>query len=672
MNNIKSLIKEKLSVQDLEGIEDMILEYQQEAPQDLELISIKVMYFLSVNDYEEAFAWAGAGVRRNPYNTEANYNFAYMNEMMANYYEAYIYYVRTLALARNEENREMLEPDIIERAKNVLDQFIKRTEMVQDRETQRILLDQVEILQKDESGFGLLDNPFKDYKSNMGRYYRDYSGNKVYVGFYDRNAKYSNHSDNMIQAKGEMRPIVADGKQFQIEGGCDRIIPILSKTDNELVFREGDTGYTLNIDNPNHFLYFRVKPDTRIFSKNPIYLGRPIPVQYEKTKKKLVLSLFIDGLSQVVLNEEGFEKVMPNTWNFFCKGVICKNAYSASEWTYPGLTTYVTGLSTPNHMIMHNKLNISLPSDVTLISEYFSEAGYQTAKMDGDWRSTPNYGYLRGVDRTIYQHQWTGMRSWEVVGDALEHMELMKETNHFLWLCIGDLHDIADEIDLQPSIESKLYVKERVVESGITSAKQPYSLNKRVAYIHQAKMIDQHLSIIYRFIEENYSEDEVVVSLFGDHGQGYLVKPNHFFLAPERTNVAFMFRGAGLEPAVSEELISSADYSTIMCKLCGIVMKDEEIDGRLPQQFGGEEDREYVITESIHPNDPYYSSVYWKEYVCNFASMESVGEDGRFNLEKGYTIQLLNYNGQEFTDEEAMRRNLDIIKSHIAGILIYD
>ncbi len=672
MSNIKSQIKEKLSVQDLEGIEDMILEYQQEAPQDLELISIKVMYFLLVNDYEEALAWAGAGVRKNPYNTEANYNFAYMNEMMKNYYEAYIYYVRTLALARNEENQEILEPDIIGRAKNVLDQFIKRTEMVQDREEQRILLDQVETLQKDESGFGLLDNSFKDYKSNMGRYYRDYSGNKVYVGFYDRNAKYSNHSDNMIQAKGEMRPIIADGKQFQIERGCDRIIPILSKTDNVLVFREGDTEYTLNIDNPNHFLYFRVKPETRIFAENPICLGRPIPVQYKETKKKLVLSLFIDGLSQVVLNEEGFEKVMPNTWNFFRKGVICKNAYSASEWTYPGLTTYVTGLSTPNHMIIHNHLNIPLPSDVTLISEYFSEAGYQTAKMDGDWRSTPNYGYLRGVDRTIYQHQWTGMRSWEVVGDALEHMELLKETNHFLWLCIGDLHDIADEIDLQPSIESKLYVKERIVESGTTSAKQPYSPNKRIAYIHQAKMIDQHLGIIYRFIEENYREDEVVVSLFGDHGQGYLVKPNHFFLAPERTNVAFMFRGAGLEPAVSEELISSADYSTIMYKLCGIAMKDEEIDGRLPQQFGGDEVREYVITESIHPKDPYYASVYWKDYVFNFASMESVGEDGRFNLEKGYTMQLLNCNGQEFTDEEVMQRNLDIIKSHIAGILIYD
>ena len=77
------------------------------------------------------------------------------------------------------------------------------------------------------------------------------------------------------------------------------------------------------------------------------------------------------------------------------------------------------------------------------------------------------------------------------------------------------------------------------------------------------------MASLYQYIEDNYKDEEIVVSLFADHGQGYLVKPEEDFLCDERSNIAFMFRGGNIT-GKSKEIISSCDYSGIMCKLAGI------------------------------------------------------------------------------------------------------
>lgn len=671
--NLKTQIMTKFQQGELNGIEDLILAYEEENPKDLELISMKVTYFVYMGNNEEALNWACIGVRRNPFNTEANYNLAYVYDLVGDPYEAYRWYSKALFLATNENNEDVLNLNITENLNKIMKQLKAMANTTKDKKEEDHILKQIERLKEEgKNGFGLLTNTFKDYETNIGKAYIDYDGHEAYVGFYDRMANHFQTADNMIQEKGEIRPIVVKCDRIQVDDRCERILPIVSEEKNILVIQEDQKEYTLPIKKPKHFSYYRVKPNTKLFSKLPIQIGKPIPLMYDEKKKKIVLSLFVDGLSQILLEEEGFEKIMPNTYQFFKKGTICNNAYSASEWTYPSLASYVTGLDTTHHMLIHNKLNATLPLDTTTLTEYFSKAGYQTAKIDGDWRSTPNYGYLRGMDRILFQHQWTGMRTQEVVCDALDHMELMKDTNHYMWIGIGDLHDIADEVVLPASVESKLSIAERVIENGETSAKQPFSMNKRKAYIEQAKMIDQYLGLIYTYIEKNYTEEEYIVSLFADHGQGYFVKPNEFFLSPERTKVAFMFRGGHVKEAFCNELISTVDYSTILCKLCGVEMNHENIDGRLPKQFGGVNEREYVIAESIHPKDCYYASVYWKDYICNFAAVEPVREDGRFSLNQGYSIELLDYSHNSLHDDDLLQKNLKIILDHIGGNLIYD
>ena len=49
-----------------------------------------------------------------------------------------------------------------------------------------------------------------------------------------------------------------------------------------------------------------------------------------------------------------------------------------------------------------------------------------------------------------------------------------------------------------------------------------------------------------------------------------MVPNDKHFLSKERTKVAFMFRGSNVDEKMSDEIISTADYLPIMCKLCDI------------------------------------------------------------------------------------------------------
>ena len=98
-----------------------------------------------------------------------------------------------------------------------------------------------------------------------------------------------------------------------------------------------------------------------------------------------------------------------------------------------------------------------------------------------------------------------------------------------------------------------------------------------------------------------------------------------------------MFRGSNVDEKMSDEIISTADYLPIMCKLCDIPVDYEKINGRLPLSFGGEKEREYAITESIHPEDKYCAVANASDYEIYFDNQDLTDEEGRFEL-KDYKV----------------------------------
>lgn len=230
----------------------------------------------------------------------------------------------------------------------------------------------------------------------------------------------------------------------------------------------------------------------------------------------------------------------------------------------------------------------------------------------------------RGYDRFVYQHQCAGFRVHEIVSDVINHIDAFQEVNQYVWMTVGDLHGIADEMDLPIGVQKELSLECRSYEeTGPTSAKQSYSDNKKMQFIRHAAYADRWLKVLFDYIEDNFKEDEVVVSLFADHGQGYLIPLNAHFLAKERANVAFMFRGGDAEgKGRVEEIVSACDYSAIMRTLADVKIPETPTDGRF--QLGQYE--------------------YWLE------------DSARRKIE----------------DPEMKQKYLDIVLKHIAPILIYE
>ncbi|MBR1743540.1 MAG: sulfatase-like hydrolase/transferase [Lachnospiraceae bacterium] len=676
MDSIKKLkqdIENKLNAIELEEAGRLISEYEKMAPMDMELITYKTLYYLYENELEQAIQYARSGVRRYPMNGDMYYNLANVyeakNELLSackNYTKAQLIY----EYAEDEKWRFLCIKETMDSLWDRIDEILTQTRQIGDNAYAQKVQQYAE---RQKTYFGLVNSSYRSCDQIVGRYHWISDYEKKYVGVY-RTAVLNFVGENnwdVIHIKGEFLT-VEEGTHYSIGGTAEEyLLPIAVEQENTVHdFMQEDKKYQILQRRNKQFNYYRVKQGTEVVSSQKGYYGKPIPLGHDGKRKKLVLNIFADGLSQEILDGKNFAQIMPHTYAFFRRGMICTQAYSSAEWTYPSLANYVTGLDTVHHMMFHNQLDGTLPEEVPTLAEYFQEAGYYTAKVDGEWRSVPCYGHCRGYDRYVYQNPMLGSRGEIQIADIIEHLEGFKDTDQFLWMCIGDLHDVADGFELPVGVQTALNLEERVIEDiGETSVKQAASENKIKAFKKMASHVDIWLNAIYTYIEDHYSDDEIIISLFADHGQGYLIPAGGKLLSKERAKVAFMFRG-GLSAQISDEIISSSDYISIMCKLAGIPMKDVETMTNLPVCFGGEKEREYALCESLHPKDPYYATFFTKENTIYFENGTPTGEDGRFEL-KDYTLSIEDLQGNAVEDEDLYQKYMDIVMEHIAPLIIY-
>lgn len=673
MKQIKQEIETKLNAFELDEAKQLIDLYAQKAPMDMDLIAFKSIYYLYCNDLDRALSYALSGIHRYPLTGDLYYNLAFIYEQKNDILNAYKNYKKAayLFFCAQDKKGEILQiPQKISQLWQTINEMIIPFQQEGNLSALEAIQDCAE---QDKTHFSLYEDAYRSYKQIIGDYYWVSPYEKRYVGAYRKQFNDLQADDlDLIHRKGEFL-LVTEGNDYQINGSAEEyLLPIAVENEETIHFfeKEGMEISSIMQNSNQHFNYYRVLNHTFVHSTKKAFYGNPIPLGIDPSKKKLVLNIFIDGLSQEILNGEDFQKVMPNTYEFFRKGTICTQAYATAEWTYPSIANYVTGLDTPHHMLIHNQIDGAMPEDVPTLPEYFKEAGYFTAKQCGNWRIIPTYGHARGYDQFIYQHQHFGYRAEMIVGDVVDHLEAFQDTNQFLWMSIGDLHDVADGFDLPLAIQNNISLEERsLAKAGETSAKQEYSEDKIKAYIKSASHVDVLLGLLYHYLENKYQDNEMIVSLFADHGQSFLVPPNEHFMCKERAKVAFMIRGTA-SAQITDEIISTSDYLHIMCKLAGIPMKDIKTSGQLPVSFGGEKEREYALAESIHPKDPYYATFFTKHYTIYFENGAPTGEDGRFEL-KDYTITIKDLDGNPVEDQNLQDKYLQITLEHIAPLLIY-
>ena len=658
----------------------LLHKYKEQYPSDRDLWFYECVLALTVGELEKAQKIADKCVHKFPTSYESYYYQASVYqakgmilEALKSYHIAY-----ALNLYTHYANDSILE-DIKAQIKNLEDSFEKLSnEYIAYNDSVNISR-MLSFLNRQDVVWGKAEKIARDEnRLVVGKEYWVTDDDLRYIGIYRAPLSQFIGEENLslIRTKAEFLKFAKKGNGSFVKRTSDEyLLPIASvENDNTHTFQSPEEVHKVGQLYSQHFNYYRVKNGIQVESMKQAYYGYPIPLEHKQGRRKLVLSFFADGLAQEVINGDDFEKLMPNTYKFFSKGTICTQAHSCSEWTYPSLATCVSGLDTLHHMMFHDKLDGELPKNSPTLIEYFKGKGYYTSKMDGEWRSIPSYGYARGLDQYVYQHQSMGARAEQEIMDVIEHLETFKETDQYLWMAVGDLHDVADGLDLSDAVQKNLTLEERELdELGVTSVKQNYSAKKTAMYKKTIQYFDMLFGFLYTYIENNYTDDEILISLFADHGQGYLIPTGKPFLSKERTKVAFMFRGANVKQQVTDEIISTADYLPIMCRLADIQYDAASIDGKLPKAFGGLEEREYTITESLHPKDVYRAVANARDYEIHFENSEKTDEEGRFLL-GDYKVFGFYKDAENtpITDAELLKRYENIFLERITEHIIYE
>lgn len=670
---MNKLIEDLITKQKYEEALSSTTEYELLQPGDSDIYTYRFLCYIGIGNNELALQYAKKAVKEQPYVADVHYNCAYAYEINNYLYEAYEQYAIVSEMISYGNRSDVSLNDIAINVKRLLGQVLNS---VQINMLYKHKLDYV--VDNNKYMFGVLQSEFHSGVDIIGSEYMDYMClDKMYVGCTGLKCSYDvlycgELRADTIHSRAELQRVsdVLHNKKIICE--YESFVPVIAEEQGNILWtiNEGDRQALVPYNSSYQYVNYRVpKGITELSSDMEFRGGEVIPIYHDPNRKKLVLNIFVDGLSETVLGER-FNELMPHTYRFFKKGLVCTNTHTAGDWTFPSVASIVTGQTLANHKMLHSKILRKIDINTPILFEYFKDAGYNTTKIGGNWRVAPNYGYARGMNRVKYQNMHRGYNVEEVVADVEEQMHSMRDTDQFIWMEIGELHLIADEIYNAP-FQSEFMVWENEHYNGkINSVKQNYDETKIKYYKKQIEYIDRRLAGLYQYIEENYKDEEIIVSLFADHGQGYLIKPQDEFLCDERSKIAFMFRGSNVS-GVTDEIISSCDYSGIMCKLAGIDYDYSKTDANLPAVFGGSSERDFCITESIHVGDPYQIVLNGKDFKFYLKGFENVNTECRIPL-NDFKTMLLDNNGNEIHDKERISYYTEWCLKHISSCRIFD
>lgn len=387
----------------------------------------------------------------------------------------------------------------------------------------------------------------------------------------------------------------------------------------------------LNPATPN---FFRLTEDTSLSSDHDFLVGTPISIGHGPTRRPLVLNILADALPWATLREH-FAEWMPNTARFFAQGTIFDQHFSVSEYTYPSLPTIETGMYPHRSQIFNDKFAIPLSTDIIPLSERLHDLGYATANLMGDGIGIYN-GATRGHDRIIVSGYRT--LAYEGVERAIRHLEGLRDTDHFIFLHTMDAHPWPYPLfQITSSVQARLPLTERL--SGAEgSDPSPYlraTPLSAAACIQGIRDLDRALGTLFSYLEQHYTPDEYLVSIYSDHGVP-VFSEHHYIVSPEMTHAAWMMRGAGVPAGITvSEMTSTVDIYPTLAHVLHFPV-GEHVDGVLPQIFGGS-GREIAFSNSLYPSRTYCLRARTREHTFHLESADAVLPNGTVDLARAVT-----------------------------------
>ena len=379
------------------------------------------------------------------------------------------------------------------------------------------------------------------------------------------------------------------------------------------------------------FSFFRFSESATLHASEdaPYAVGTPIRLGHSPQRRKLVLNLFVDGLSWAVARSYAATH-LPNIMRFFSRGTIFDQHFSTSEYTLPAHPAIETGYYPHHTQIFNEKAGYELPLRMTTIAEQMKALGYYCAAPLASTHGI-SHGILRGFDRLIATG-WT-LNSVNAVDSAIRHLKAFDETDLFLFLLANDVHPYdALDFKFDTAVETHMALSERIFNQKAPAAavRLPSLYIHQEQYLERIRQVDRSLGQLLSYLEQHFNEDEYLVNLYSDHGVSIFNRNNTGavdVISENSTHAAWMMRGAGVpEGVVVHDLTSTVDIYPTLGHLCGFPVNDD-IDGRLPAIFGGTA-RDVAYSMSMFPGQTYKLAVRNHGHVLRLETREVLDEDG--------------------------------------------
>ncbi|CBZ04605.1 sulfatase [Clostridium botulinum] len=663
LKKTKTSIEDYIAKGQYDKVKGMLNKYEEEFPFDMTISTIKAALYVCENNLDQAEFVLLQALKELPFNYEINYNLGMVYGFKGDFIQSANFYFKALKYCNSHEEKGMIINSIDELSKIVISNYPSKViEFKNKIKELKAWVNEIDARSFPLSGRGeSLIGKFIDEENSIEGHY---------VNLYKIEDFVDLHPQFRTLYKTEMLHGKIVNKTIDIEVNEDVAVPLSTRSMSNINLKINNKEFNLNelIANSFHYVPIREKGKLTIQSDNEFFLGDIIKIKDEikEDKPKLIMYLFVDGLSQETIEQDKFKKLMPKTYEFFNDGLRFNNCYCNSEWTLPGLATFFTGKYTTNHKLFHSNFTYKIGDREKLMSEIFKEEGYFTTQICNDWRKTPLYGYNKGFDRSIYQPAIDGMGCEEVIMEAVEHLEAFDEKNNFMWLSFGDLHKVADntEAKIRSQIKGSLYSR-TTEQDGNETVFKSYDDKKIERYKTEIERLDFYLDILYNYINSVYSKNEILILLVSDHGQTFL-KKDTVFLHEGRTRVPLLIKGLNTERKNIEDIIENVDVLPTVLKFAGINY-DLDVDGKLPLCLGGNCKREYAYTESIFPGQTYKAVINDCTHRFMFESENFVENDSRVDSEN-FNVNLINKEtGIDEKDklQEKIEKYLEVVFNHI-------
>ena len=375
-------------------------------------------------------------------------------------------------------------------------------------------------------------------------------------------------------------------------------------------------------------------------------VGKPILKKAEKKRnKKLVLHLFVDALSQSVLEKHPKRGLNKTTTYFTENGCSFTNVYAQSEWTLTSIPTVLTGKYTCEHGIYHPRIPKIIQEET--IAEMYSKENYRTFGAISLPKMTPLYGFDKGFEKYVY-HQFAPIDT--IFSYAKDFVKAYEHDDLYLFLGISDLHEThklqSQSCQVAFDIEN---VKYKPLKGNSKTPQKEIDSDRIERMLCHLEEVDEKLKEFIDYFEKQ-SDIELTVLLHSDHGISF-ASDNLELLAQERIKVPVMFKHENINKGTDSMVRELTDIKMSLKEL----LDSKPYDNTFFSSSSG-----YAITESIYPGIPYRLTV----------------RDENFTLfAEGNSDYLLNNNYDSFTlefrlasqDDESENLEISDVMSNLLG-----